>query len=161
MIITEIICAYCGTPTPIRKSGTKPNKYCSRVCSKKAGSEQRRIKIKNGLETGFLSGKPIIHLFYDRYKSGAVKKKRVFALTIEQFNSFWKKKCHYCGFQIPSIGIDRMDSSIGYSMDNCVPCCTKCNLMKRHIPTDDFINHCKLIALNNSYSPHEEYQKTA
>jgi 5-methylcytosine-specific restriction endonuclease McrA len=27
-------------------------------------------------------------------------------------------------------GIDRVDNSIGYTPDNCVPCCTQCNRIK-------------------------------
>lgn len=27
-------------------------------------------------------------------------------------------------------GVDRLDSSMGYTPDNCVPCCWECNNMK-------------------------------
>lgn len=37
-------------------------------------------------------------------------------------------------------GIDRKDSSKGYTIDNCVPCCTECNTMKSDLPLDVFYN---------------------
>lgn len=43
-------------------------------------------------------------------------------------------------------GIDRIDSSKGYSIDNCVPCCTMCNRMKLDYKLSDFINHVHKIA---------------
>jgi hypothetical protein len=27
-------------------------------------------------------------------------------------------------------GIDRVDNTKGYTLENCVPCCTRCNLAK-------------------------------
>lgn len=53
--------------------------------------------------------------------------------------------CAYCGND-KSIGIDRIDSNIGYIKDNCVPCCSMCNYMKREYKQIDFINQCKKIA---------------
>jgi hypothetical protein len=37
--------------------------------------------------------------------------------------------CHYCGKDIEKVGsgLDRKDSGKGYSFDNCVPCCKRCN----------------------------------
>ncbi len=42
-------------------------------------------------------------------------------------------------------GIDRIDSSRGYELDNCAPCCAKCNKMKLHYEVDDFLDHVKRI----------------
>ena len=42
-------------------------------------------------------------------------------------------------------GIDRIDSNIGYTVNNCVPCCTICNHMKNDLTTDEFYNHIKLL----------------
>jgi hypothetical protein len=38
-------------------------------------------------------------------------------------------------------GIDRINSSLGYTIDNCVPCCTRCNRMKMVLLEEDFIFH--------------------
>ncbi|KKL77013.1 hypothetical protein LCGC14_2039110 [marine sediment metagenome] len=39
-----------------------------------------------------------------------------------------------------------MDNSIGYEVDNCVPCCGRCNWMKRDLTKDQFINHVHKIS---------------
>jgi hypothetical protein len=43
-------------------------------------------------------------------------------------------------------GIDRIDSNLGYSRDNCVPCCKRCNLAKRKMSYGDFLDLAKSIA---------------
>ena len=42
---------------------------------------------------------------------------------------------------IKANGIDRLDNSIGYTVENCVPCCAQCNTMKMDYTLDEFINH--------------------
>lgn len=37
-------------------------------------------------------------------------------------------------------GIDRMDSKLGYSDSNCVPCCGAANFAKRRMPYSDFVS---------------------
>ena len=44
------------------------------------------------------------------------------------------------------VGIDRIDSSIGYVVENCVPCCTLCNRMKSNLSGREFIAHVDRIA---------------
>lgn len=43
-------------------------------------------------------------------------------------------------------GIDRLDSSKGYTLDNCVPSCSSANLAKQSLSHDEFIALCKEIA---------------
>lgn len=82
---------------------------------------------------------------YSRYKSGARKRNHCFCLTFKQFMSFWQNPCHYCGSEIKTIGIDRKDNSKGYILENCVPCCWRCNEFKRTRNYEYFINMCKKI----------------
>jgi hypothetical protein len=60
-------------------------------------------------------------------------------LTYKDLLEFVKEKvCHYCYAPINWIeyngggryNLDRMDSSLGYSKDNVVVCCPRCNLAK-------------------------------
>lgn len=41
--------------------------------------------------------------------------------------------CHWCNGRISGngIGLDRIDNSIGYRIDNVVPCCVPCNMERR------------------------------
>lgn len=68
-----------------------------------------------------------------------------FALTFKQFMMFWQQSCHYCGDNIKTVGIDRIDSDVGYVIDNCVSCCSTCNYMKRNLSQPDFLEQCKKI----------------
>lgn len=70
------------------------------------------------------------------YRSNAKKRNIDFLLSAEQFKKIVNKPCHYCGgnSQDRGNGIDRKDSSKGYTVDNCVPCCSTCNM-----PYKDFI----------------------
>ena len=83
---------------------------------------------------------------YIHYKSGAKQRGLEFSLTLEQFELFWKKPCYYCGGEIETIGLDRVDNNIGYTMDNIVPCCITCNNMKRDLTQEKFISQCKQIS---------------
>lgn len=67
---------------------------------------------------------------YASYKHGAKARGLSFDLSFEEFCSFWQVDCSYCGDPIPTIGLDRVDSSKGYELGNVVSCCTMCNRMK-------------------------------
>jgi len=53
-----------------------------------------------------------------------------FDLTLAQYAALITgAQCHYCGGNLPmsGSGLDRKKSSLGYSTENCVPCCRRCN----------------------------------
>lgn len=74
---------------------------------------------------------------YGCYKTSANDKGRVFELTYELCEQFFLDDCFYCGCKVDKDkflhGIDRCDNNIGYTIDNCVPCCVMCNMMKGSI----------------------------
>jgi hypothetical protein len=78
---------------------------------------------------------------YLRYKHSAKYTGRVFEFTEAEFiETFWNKPCYYCGDFIDTVGVDRVDSTKGYSKDNCVSCCEDCNRMKMDRPVDAWLN---------------------
>jgi hypothetical protein len=102
---------------------------------------------------------------YCSYAKGAAKRAMVWELSRENFQKMISDNCYYCGLppqnitryqhvksQIKYNGIDRVDNSKGYTLDNSVPCCKTCNLMKMKISKDEFIDKCKLIAIHNNDS---------
>lgn len=101
------------------------------------------------------------NLIFQRYKKRAVEYKRDFLLTEHQFNEFILGNCFYCGSPPISVskprwgssltynGIDRIDSSKGYSVDNCVSCCVVCNRMKTDHNVNFFLNHISKIKAEN------------
>lgn len=90
---------------------------------------------------------------WNRFKLLIVSAKRrniIIDITYAEFLDFWDNKCVYCGFfDEGEISIDRIDSLKGYTIDNCVSCCGKCNMMKKNLSKLDFIEHCKKIVKYN------------
>ena len=100
---------------------------------------------------------------YGIYKRGSAARRNLdFDLTIEEFGNIIDKNCFYCGCPPsnshsrdrrsngPCVynGIDRVDNNKGYVMDNVVPCCKRCNYMKREMGQEDFIKHIEKIFHN-------------
>ena len=98
---------------------------------------------------------------FQRYRQSAKKRNLSFTLTLESFKNLITSPCHYCNKIIPNknrfeidedvavVGVDRKDSNIGYEIDNCLPCCSNCNYMKRDQSYDNFLTTCKLISENH------------
>lgn len=81
-----------------------------------------------------------------RYYFNLAKQRNIqFILTEEQFFNIWQKPCKYCGAEIKTIGLDRLDNKLGYTVDNAVPCCIVCNRMKLDLEYDRWISHMKKI----------------
>ena len=59
-------------------------------------------------------------------------------------------ECVYCGFapseSDPLNGLDRVDSALGYTASNTVPCCATCNAMKGPLHVDVFVHNVRRIA---------------
>lgn len=80
---------------------------------------------------------------YSRLKKTAAKIGVSCELSYEDFLLFTEtKNCTYCSSIIPwsphygdahpqSYFLDRKDNDKGYSVDNCVVCCTRCNFMRQ------------------------------
>lgn len=75
---------------------------------------------------------------YTVYKSAAKKRKWSFPLSIDEFRMFWNKQCTYCGNKIETIGLDRINSLIGYELTNIASCCIICNRMKTNMTLDEW-----------------------
>lgn len=108
-----------------------------------------RITKGNRPQTTSRKVKTIIEQHFARYDAAARKRGITFNLHIEQFAALWKKPCTYCGQEIQTIGIDRINSDLGYNTDNITPCCTTCNWAKRTMTDNDYIQHCRTVALHN------------
>lgn len=89
---------------------------------------------------------------YRQYRDGANRRNLVFELT--EWEALWltQSLCTYCGAppsrysrassdkKVPYVytGIDRVDNSRGYALDNCTPCCWDCNVAKRTLSESEF-----------------------
>ncbi len=99
---------------------------------------------KNKLKTG-TRYRTIEQVSKSRYRSilsNAKIRKINVDLTFQDVYNFMKMPCNYCGVvKLSNFGLDRINSTLGYSIDNCVPCCKKCNTSKLDQTVEEFKEH--------------------
>lgn len=107
------------------------------------------------LSTGIEAPK---HGVYLVYRCSAKRRQLTFELTKEQCIQLFNKECYYCGAhhsnekssKVGAIfkynGIDRVDSRLGYTITNTVPCCCHCNRAKLAMTQQSFIILCHTVA---------------
>jgi len=84
-------------------------------------------------------------------RRNAGKRNLKWALTKDQVRILVRQNCHYCGIAPQQKlrheryngafiynGIDRLDNTKGYTINNVVPCCGVCNLSKRAMTIEQF-----------------------
>jgi hypothetical protein len=79
---------------------------------------------------------------YQVYRSNALRRGISFRLSFRRFMAFWQQPCDYCGSPIASIGLDRINSALGYVAGNVRPCCPTCNRSKSDGTLQQYIDHC-------------------
>ena len=109
---------------------------------------------------GLSSGTTGLNILFSDYKCTADKRNYCFELTLKQFKEIISQNCYYCK-EIPKQvsknghkkiseetreyssyiynGIDRKDNTLGYILENCLPCCRICNRAKSDMPYEDFM----------------------
>lgn len=140
----EFLCD-CGTTTFISGDSVVSGSTKSCGCLKK----EYQNKLENIHKLSY--GEAAFNSLYYNYKQGAKKRNLEFNLTKEELKVLTSKDCFYCG-AIPSQytntvrngkyiynGIDRVDNSKGYILDNCVSCCGYCNKAKQQKTRGEFI----------------------
>jgi len=85
---------------------------------------------------------------YKSLRNSAKQRNYKLELSFKQFCEVIDNPCVYCGETEERIGVDRIDNSVGYTLENSAPCCKICNFMKRAMSVDDFLNHIKKIYLH-------------
>jgi hypothetical protein len=89
------------------------------------------------------------------YKRGAKERQLSFLLTENEFDILIVGECFYCGKSKTNVkkglgktsgdfvytGIDRINSQMGYTTENSVSCCWRCNSMKNDLDKDKFLEH--------------------
>jgi hypothetical protein len=143
----------CGTIKSVSgrallQGGTKS---CGCLHSEQA-ADKGRIQGSNNRKGEGVAAK---NLVIDSYKKRANRLGFVYELTVKEFDNLTSKNCTYCGSEFSNRsgratnmngyfyynGIDRIDSTKGYTIDNCVTCCATCNKMKLQYGVKDFIQH--------------------
>lgn len=78
---------------------------------------------------------------YALYKRVAIRRHHPFRLTLQEFMSFWKQPCYYCGDSIATIGLDQIIPGKGYAPDNVRAVCWACNRMKFNRTEEEYLSH--------------------
>jgi hypothetical protein len=81
---------------------------------------------------------------YDQHLKRCEDKGFKCELTKSTFYELKECDCYICGKKSNSYhsnGIDRIDSKMGYIKNNCLPCCSSCNYMKKNYNFADFVYH--------------------
>jgi hypothetical protein len=114
-------------------------RYCNNIANK-YGSTVNWAGAKRSYDT------------YSIYKSRRAKKGVPFELTINEYDRLLTKRCFYCQGSncATNIGVDMLDPTIGYTVDNCVPCCKVCEAMKGKMLAGDFVDHIEKITMHNN-----------
>lgn len=157
----------CGNIKNVRPHNIKKGCVISCGCYNKEQTSLRMYKIhisnrlKDPTESNF-------NCLYRQYINNAKTRNISFLINKDDFKKITKLNCYYCNIP-PSCnyrhhrtrktlpycytGIDRIDNSKGYQLNNIVPCCTKCNNMKNSISIDMIIKLYNLIKEKNISAP--------
>ncbi len=98
----------------------------------------------------------LINRIKNYYIRNANKAKHNWELSNQEFELLIFGNCYFCGaspekekirknITIKHSGIDRLDSSKDYFLDNCVSCCKWCNWAKNEFSVKEFLDHIMVI----------------
>jgi len=129
----------------------------------------KSCNMKNHWKTGVVTAKgnskiefqlASFNCVFNVFKHGAKKREHDFSLSKEEFRKLTSQSCIYCG-KLPEQcfkchegelngvykynGLDRVNSDLGYTIKNSVPCCGICNRAKNTLTVNEFLSHIKRI----------------
>lgn len=149
----------CGTVRKVKANTLKRGNSVSCGCFQKEAIA-KALRLNPG-ETG-------LNNIFRVYKRHAYNANRVFKFSKEKFKQITSSNCHYCNASPSSIGrsykssgstqaaienskylyngIDRINNNKGYTVENCVTCCKKCNFLKGTLTYKEFLEHITKIS---------------
>lgn len=107
------------------------------------------------------------------YKWGAKHRKLEWKLTDQQALDIFNQNCFYCntkplerpinavshiGQKYEANGIDRLNNDLGYTVENSVSCCEKCNRAKHKMSVSEFYNWLNKIMTSSCIIPFYLYR---
>ena len=153
-----------GKLTVIKRTGSTRGGAAAWLCKCDCGNEAiisgGNLRSGNTKSCGCLKTLPrgvaAFNKVLHSLKGGAEKRGHAWYLTDEQVRHLTKRPCYYCGIEPSQIsgnghtngvyvynGIDRLDNTKGYTIDNVVPCCGTCNYAKHTMTLEKFTSWAK------------------
>lgn len=148
--VTRVLCiCECGKEKLATLSHIKANatKSCGCLIEEYWKNPNKKTKaLKNKGEAG-------LNKFISAYKQGAKVRNLDWKLTQNEVRILTSNICNYCGREPSNIsksksgnvfgdyiynGIDRIDNTKGYILNNCVTCCEHCNRAKMSLSVEEF-----------------------
>lgn len=130
----------CGAEKVIKGTSLRVGKTKSCGCLKRVPKR------------GYLPGECARNRVLNGYRQGARSRGLSWDVTYEDFCRLITQHCFYCGSPPSAVskagpysgefiynGIDRVDNTQGYVLDNMVTCCKICNHAKKDMSFDDFM----------------------
>jgi len=150
---------YSKKSTEKMKSDPPPPEHNLEQMCQWAQSEKARDRINTWKKLN-------IHDRISSSKRQAIAKGLEWHLTDEEAGKMLTSPCVYCkhiDLEVRVNGIDRLDSNVCYTTENCRPCCKDCNYMKGTYDPNTFIERAKKIAMCDAEFPEvpmcEEHKK--
>ena len=135
-------CVMCGIKLEKETKGIngKPVAKCEKCYENERKIELNRTRSVRNYKS---ENKLNIPRYYDEYIRGASRRNLEFTQSLEKFTTLVESPCYYCKHinELEAIGVDRIDSTIGYIDSNVVPACETCNMMKGSHAISDFAKH--------------------
>ena len=158
------ICAGCSKTRWVHyiKKTNKPKSACCIVCGHLGTNRELRVSF---------SVRRISRLFTS---FGVRARRRNLDANLSKvlFAELVNSDCYYCGDSPGNRekdrgrvyvyqGIDRVNNTKGYEIDNVVPCCILCNKMKKAMGQEEFLLHIHKIATRfTAESPQSDFDYT-
>lgn len=134
----------CGNTKEIASDHLTRKKYPTKSC----GCGNIEALTKRSLP----EGRACRNSCLGNYKRVAGYRNLEWDLSGKDFDRLTQGDCYYCGKEPAQVyktkgtngpyiynGIDRIENSEGYALNNCVSCCHQCNWAKRDMPFGDFV----------------------
>lgn len=144
----------CGKVTFVRIAHLRNKQTTSCGCIRKEIRKQEANRRRQQFEEGEIA----FNRLYKKYKR---RNRETKFLSKADFKLLTQQNCHYCNSSPSNVikhstngdyvyqGLDRKDSSKGYTIDNVVPCCIICNRAKNNLDYETFQNWIRSVAEHN------------
>lgn len=132
----RVICRECGeekslTPENFRPGATSNSSHIRKTC-RDCDNRHRALRFRNHKEA-YVKGRIRDYRRYDAAKGFDN------SLTVEEMLPLVTQPCVYCGDMSEFNGVDRIDGAKGHTLDNVVPACKICNIVRRDIFTHEIM----------------------